>query len=162
MMTIQSATKSAIYGLYDLDVIDQRIISMLQQDGRESYAKMGDEMGIPASTIRDRTNQMVTRGVIKVVAVLNPLLQKRQIQATVGVSVAEGDARSLAEALGAMDEVTRLVICAGSFDLLLDVTCKDNDHLLDVLAKLRVMPHVRRAETFMHFSMPKGGPAVEF
>lgn len=161
-MTFQTATKSAIYGLYDLDVIDQKIIAILQKDGRESFAKMSDEIGIPASTIRDRTNHMVTRGVIKVVAVLNPKLKEHHIEATVGISVAEGDARSLAEKLAAMDEVIRLVICAGSFDLMLELSCKDNDHLLDVLSRLQNMPHVRRAETFIHFSMPKGALAVEF
>ncbi len=58
-MIFKADFKRTIYGLYDLDPIDQKIIAFLQENGRESLAKIADEIGVPPSTVRDRTNRMV-------------------------------------------------------------------------------------------------------
>ena len=46
---------------------------------------------------------------------------------------AEGDLRVVADKLAEIPEVEYVVICAGSFDLLVEVVCEDDDHLLELL-----------------------------
>ena len=36
-----------------------------------------------------------------------------------------------------MDEIDYVVITAGSFDLLVEVVCEDDDHLLEILSRVR-------------------------
>ena len=48
------------------------------------------------------------------------------------------------------------MICAGSFDLLVELVCEDDEHLLDVLnARIRAIPGVRSTETFVYLKLDK-------
>jgi Lrp/AsnC family transcriptional regulator, regulator for asnA, asnC and gidA len=48
------------------------------------------------------------------------------------------------------------VITAGSFDILLELVCEDDDHLLRVLSdRIRVLPGVRATETFVYLKLAK-------
>ena len=47
-------------------------------------------------------------------------------------------------------------MCAGSFDLLAEVVCEDDAHLLELLnTKVRTLPGVRHAETFVYLELMK-------
>ena len=55
-----------------------------------------------------------------------------------------------------MPEVDYVVITAGSFDILLELVCEDDDHLLRVLSeRIRVLPGVRDTETFVYLRLAK-------
>ena len=55
-----------------------------------------------------------------------------------------------------MTEVDYVVITAGGFDLLCEVVCEDDDHLLEVLnQKIRTLPGVRTTETFVYLKLRK-------
>jgi Lrp/AsnC family transcriptional regulator for asnA, asnC and gidA len=52
--------------------------------------------------------------------------------------------------------VDYVVITAGSLDLLVEVVCEDDDHLLEILSKrIRTIPTVRSTETFMYLKLVK-------
>jgi Lrp/AsnC family transcriptional regulator for asnA, asnC and gidA len=73
----------------------------------------------------------------------------------IGVRV-DGDLTPVADALAAMHEVDYVVITAGSFDLLAEVVCEDDDRLLDLLTnRIRVLPGVRSTETFVYLRLRK-------
>ena len=69
---------------------------------------------------------------MQIVAVTNPLQLGFARQAMIGVKV-EGDLDPIVQALRAMVEVDYLVVTAGSFDILVEVVCVDDDHLLNLL-----------------------------
>ena len=49
-----------------------------------------------------------------------------------------------------------MVICAGGFDLLVELVCTDDEHLLDLLNdKVRAVPGVTATETFMYLKLAK-------
>jgi Lrp/AsnC family transcriptional regulator for asnA, asnC and gidA len=73
----------------------------------------------------------------------------------VGVEV-EGALEPVAEALAAMDEVDYVVITAGTFDILAEVVCESDEHLLELLSeKVRQIEGVARTETFMYLKLRK-------
>jgi Lrp/AsnC family transcriptional regulator for asnA, asnC and gidA len=73
----------------------------------------------------------------------------------VGISV-EGDSRKVAEKLSAMQEVDYVVMCAGSFDILIEIVCEDDERLLHVLNdSVRSIPGVRGTETFLYLKLAK-------
>ena len=64
---------------------------------------------------------------------------------------AQGALEPVAEALGALSEVDYVVITAGSFDLLVEVVCESDDHLLELLSqRVRSIEGVVATETFMY------------
>ena len=138
-----------------LDDVSKAIIEQLQQDGRRSYAAIGKVVGLSEAAVRQRVQRLVEGGVMQVVAVTDPLELGFARQAMVGVRV-EGPLEPVADALSALDEVDYVVITAGSFDLLVEVVCESDDHLLDLLShRVRSIEGVVATETFMYLSLRK-------
>ena len=138
-----------------LDEIDKAIIRALQVDGRMSYAKLGPEVGLSQAAVRQRVQRLTDSGVMQVVAVTDPLSVGFTVQAMIGVR-AEGDLRSLGANLGAIGEIDYVVITSGAYDLLLEVVCEDNDHLLVLVNDvIRATPGVRSAEVFTYLDLVK-------
>ena len=76
-------------------------------------------------------------------------------QAMVGLKV-NGDLRAIADEIAAIPEVDYVVICAGGFDLLVELVCTDDSHLLDLLnEKVRPIKGVTSCETFMYLKLAK-------
>ena len=68
----------------------------------------------------------------------------------------DGDLGRVADELAKIDEVDYVVITAGSFDILLELVCEDDDHLLRVLSeRIRALPGVRATETFVYLKLAK-------
>jgi Lrp/AsnC family transcriptional regulator for asnA, asnC and gidA len=60
------------------------------------------------------------------------------------------------EALTAMPEVAYVVTTAGSFDILAEVVCEDDDHLLELLTqRIRRLSGVASTETFVYLKLNK-------
>ena len=138
-----------------MDAINKRLIEELQRDGRRSYAALAKAVGLSEAAIRLRVQRLIDSGVMQVVAVTDPLQVGFSRQAMVGVR-ADGDLVEVAEELGKIDEVDYVVITAGSFDILVELVCEDDEHLLRVLSeRVRVLPGVRDTETFVYLKLAK-------
>ena len=147
----ESGERSAI----GLDSISKAIIEQLQSDGRRAYARIASAVGLSEAAVRQRVARLIDAGVMQIVAVTNPLQLGFNRQAMIGIK-AEGNLDSIVDALRAMSEVDYLVITAGSFDILVEVVCADDDHLLDLLnAQIRTIPGVRATETFVYLKLAK-------
>ena len=138
-----------------LDDVSKAIIEQLQQDGRRSYAAIGKVVGLSEAAVRQRVQRLTESGVMQVVAVTDPLQLGFARQAMVGIR-ARGELETVAEALGEIDEVDYVVITAGSYDILVEVVCESDDHLLDLIsAKIRTIDNIESTETFMYLKLKK-------
>ena len=138
-----------------LDETSKRIIEQLQEDGRRPYAAIGKAVGLSEAAVRQRVQRLLDAGVMQIVAVTDPMQVGFARQAMIGIRV-EGDISPVAEALAAMTEVDYVVVTAGSFDVLVEVVCEDDDHLLDVVARqIRSVPGVQHTETFVYLKLRK-------
>lgn len=138
-----------------LDDLYKAIIEQLQQDGRRAYATIGKVVGLSEAAVRQRVQRLVEGGIVQIVAVTDPVQAGFARQAMIGIT-AEGDLEALADALAALAEVDCVVITAGGFDVLAEVVCEDDDHLLEVLnRKIRALPGVRATETFVYLKLRK-------
>jgi Lrp/AsnC family transcriptional regulator, regulator for asnA, asnC and gidA len=118
-----------------LDDLDKSIIKCLQQDGRRPYAQIGRELKVPEATIRQRAERLISRGVVQIVGVTDPLAMGFQQPAFIGLKVEAGKLEEIAERIAGLEEVTYLVITAGRYDMICEVVCADNEHLLRVLTE---------------------------
>ena len=138
-----------------LDATSKAIIEQLQEDGRRPYATIGKAVGLSEAAVRQRVQRLVESGVVQIVAVTDPLQVGFTRQAMIGLK-AEGDLQALADALAALPEVDYVVITAGAFDVLCEVVCEDDEHLLEVLnTHIRTLPGVRTSETFVYLKLRK-------
>jgi Lrp/AsnC family transcriptional regulator for asnA, asnC and gidA len=138
-----------------LDDVSKAIVEQLQEDGRRPYATIGKAIGLSEAAVRQRVQRLTDTGVIQIVAVTDPLQSGFSRQAMIGLQC-EGDLSLVADALAALSEVDYVVITAGGFDLLCEVVCEDDDHLLEVLnRKIRSLPGVRTTETFVYLKVRK-------
>ena len=138
-----------------LDDISKAIIEQLQLDGRRSYAAIGKAVGLSEAAVRQRVQRLTDAGVMQVVAVTDPLELGFARQAMIGIK-AEGALEPIADELARMDEIEYVVITAGSFDILAEVLCESDEHLLRVLSdRIRAIDGVKITETFVYLKLVK-------
>ena len=139
-----------------LDDLDKAIIKCLQLDGRRPYAQIGRELKVPEATVRQRAERLISRGVVQIVGVTDPLAMGFQQPALIGLKVEPGRLDEIAQHIGALEEVTYLVVTAGRFDLVCEVVCADNDQLLRVLTEqLAGIDGIRSTETLVELRFVK-------
>ncbi len=140
-----------------LDEIDAQIIAALQEDGRMPFAQIAQRLGVSPGMVRQRLQRLVRDGVCQIVAVTNPLLMGYPVMALIGVKADYGRRlRDIARAIAAFDEVIYLVLSTGSYDLLVEVICHDNAHLLEFLTeRLHAVEGVHDTETFLYLDIVK-------
>ena len=140
----------------EVSSLDKRIIEHLQQDGRRPFTQIAAELGVSEAAVRARTNRLVERGILQVVGVTDPLKLGFHQQAMIGVRCERNELLEVADAVSAFPEVAYVVITAGTFDLLVEVVCENNEALLAFLTeKLRAIEGVRDTETFVYLRMVK-------
>lgn len=138
-----------------LDDTSKAIIEQLQQDGRRSYSAIGNAVGLSEAAVRHRVQRLITGGIVQIVAVTDPLQVGFTRQAMIGIR-AEGDLDPIVATLTDMDEVDYVVVTAGSFDILAEVVCENDDHLLHLLNdKIRTIDGVRSTESFVYLKLAK-------
>ncbi|HEX3005258.1 MAG TPA: Lrp/AsnC family transcriptional regulator [Angustibacter sp.] len=138
-----------------LDEVSKRIIEQLQEDGRRPYAAIGKAVGLSEAAVRQRVQRLLDAGVMQIVAVTDPLQVGFSRQAMIGIR-AEGDLTAVADQLADMPEVDYVVVTAGSFDLLVEAVCENDDALLELIStRIRTIPGVRTTETFVYLKLRK-------
>lgn len=141
-------------GQNELDDISKRIIEQLQEDGRRSYAAIAESVGLSDAAVRQRIKRLIDSKLLEIVAVTDPLRVGFTRQAMIGVRVS-GPVGDIALALESFAEVSYIVLTAGQYDLLVEVVCEDDEHLLRLLARMRELPAVQSTETFMYLKLHK-------
>ena len=136
--------------------LDKRIIEHLQADGRRPFTQIAAELGVSEAAVRARTNRLIERGILQVVGVTDPLKLGFHQMAMIGVRCESAELVRVADQIAAMPEVDYVVITAGTYDLLVETVCEDNEALLRFLTeKLRALDGVRETETFVYLRMVK-------
>ncbi|MBI3244398.1 MAG: Lrp/AsnC family transcriptional regulator [Chloroflexi bacterium] len=139
-----------------LDKTDLAIIRILQKDGRRPYAEIAAELGLAASTVQQRATRLIETGLVQITAVTDPATIGYAVAATIAVKVEGTRLLEAAAAIEKFKEVGYVALCTGSYDILLEVGCRDNDELLNFISsKLAKVKGVRETETFLYLRIVK-------
>jgi Lrp/AsnC family transcriptional regulator for asnA, asnC and gidA len=138
-----------------LDETSKAIVEQLQVDGRKSYSEIGKVVGLSEAAVRQRVQKLTESGVMQIVAVTDPLQLGFYRQAMIGLKVS-GDTRVVADALAAMPAVDYVVLTAGTYDILAEVVCENDDDLITLLnSRIRQLDGVISTETFVYLKLHK-------
>lgn len=140
-----------------MDKLDWKILARLEEDGRQSFAELGEAVGLSKSPCWSRVRSLEERGVIQgYMARLNPASLGLEVQSFVEVRI---NLDAHAEFETAVQEHPAIVEChttAGDSDYLLKVFARSVDHLDELLRyDLSKLPGVHRLATVVCLKMIK-------
>ena len=134
---------------FGLDETDRQIITLLQERGRRTNADIARHIGVSESTVKNRIDRLVDNGMLKVLAVLNPVAMGYGVDILVGIRVLPGQVQKVGDKLKAMNEVVYLGYVAGRYDIIVEVLLhsqKDLFHFLTTV--LGGIKGIMQTETF--------------
>lgn len=136
-----------------LDALDERLILLLERDGRMSYADLGSEVGLTPGGARARVKRLQERGVIRVIGVTSPQAVGLGSIASLQIEVA-GDIDAVADRISRFEGVRYLVLGSGRFSLLVEVYATSPGELFTLINRqIREVPGVTHIETFLYESV---------
>lgn len=135
---------------YAMDELDLAILAMLQRDGRRPYTEMAAELGVSEGTVRNRVYRLLDEQIIQIVGQVDPAQFGFDAPAMMGITVQPAEIEKAAEQIAAFPEVSYLLMVSGGYDLIVEVMCRDRQHLTTFLNQsLRKVPGVSGIHTFL-------------
>ena len=99
-----------------IDETDRRIIELLQESARQPNTEIAAKLGLSESTVRKRIDRLLADGVIRIVAVANPLRTGHPVIAIIGLQVAPARLGQIGEELAAVREFRFIGMTIGTYD----------------------------------------------
>ena len=117
-----------------LDELDFAILSLLQKDGRITFTVIAKETGVSISNVRTRVTKLISDGTIRIIGRVMPEKIGFNAYASIRVAVRPGNKiDSVAQQLLEYREVSFLALISGEFDMEVDVMCRNNEHLIEMV-----------------------------
>ena len=135
-----------------LDDFDHALIDALVLDGRATYAALAPQVGLSQASVRTRVQRLLDSGAITVTGRADPTSFGIGVFAFAFLEVG-GELDKVAARIGEIQEAVFVVLATGRFDLMVELRCRDDHHLLEVLDRIRVLGEVRRLQstTVLHY-----------
>ena len=116
--------------LHALDELDFAILSHLRDDGRKSFTELANDLNVSVGTVRNRYAALVESKVLQVYGRVNPAQVGFVAYAHILVSVRPSNRiEAILEEFSQYPELSFLAVTTGEYDIVLDVMCRDSDHL---------------------------------
>jgi len=141
---------------FPLDELDFAILSCLQKDGRMSFTVIAEKLNVSIGTVRTRVNKLIEEGTINIIGRVNPDKVGFRAYAQVAVFVRPATLKEkVAQKISKLPEVSFLAMTSGDYDLEVDVMCRDNNHLVEVVNDISKFEGVYQTKTTLYFKVYK-------
>ncbi|MCF7221472.1 Lrp/AsnC family transcriptional regulator [Marilutibacter chinensis] len=144
-----------------LDDFDHRLLDLLQRDASATLGALGDAVGLSASAVQRRLSRYRKHGLLRQVAVLDPLQLPHVALATVLVTMERETAKQHAgfqARMRAAPEVQQCYTLAGEWDYLVILATTGVAHCREVADRLFLDEgNIKRYETRLVFDVVKTG-----
>jgi Lrp/AsnC family transcriptional regulator, regulator for asnA, asnC and gidA len=132
-----------------LDDLDMNILAQLQDDGRKSFTEIARATGVSVGTVRNRITRLVNERIVKFICRPDAHRIGFHMPANIKVTVRPSSMiEQAAQEIMDFPEVYYLALVAGEFDLDIDVMCRDQEHLSNLITdRLQKVPGVYATST---------------
>jgi Lrp/AsnC family transcriptional regulator, regulator for asnA, asnC and gidA len=153
-----------------MDELDQKLLNELQTRGFQKSENLAEDFDIGGRTIRRRIGNMKSKGIIKVIAVPNPVLLGYKAWAKIGIKVSPSEASRAARALVEHPSIYFVASSFGKFDFLIGVHLDTIENLTEFInSELTAIPGIQSTETmilisprkYYNFSWPEPAAVAE-
>jgi Lrp/AsnC family leucine-responsive transcriptional regulator len=133
---------------------DARVLAILQERGRRSYADLGTDLGMAAPSVHERVKKLEAKGVIRGYAAdVDPASVGLSVLAFTWVTQAPGTVSTdLTPDFAAIPEIEECHYIAGEADYILKIRARDMEHLGEIVRRIQTTRDVFSTETDVVFS----------
>jgi Lrp/AsnC family transcriptional regulator for asnA, asnC and gidA len=118
-----------------LDRVDCRLIQLLQKDGRMPSNAIAQELGISEFTVRRRLKRLLDSGIIKIVAVANPMDLGFEIAGNLKIRIDLKKADEVLEKLKKLDALIWVALTTGGTDIDVDFVVRSLKEFQELVFK---------------------------
>jgi Lrp/AsnC family transcriptional regulator for asnA, asnC and gidA len=146
------------YEVEMVDELDLKLMQELQKNGRGAYVALAKMLGVVEGTVRKRVKNLLSKNIIKIVAVPNPRALGYSFLSIMGLQVRMADLRKVADNLAQKPNVCYLAFVTGRYDLMAIIMTRSPEELSQFIEKeISALPSILRTETFVNLDIIKGG-----
>lgn len=139
-----------------LDDLDFSILHRLQKDGRKSFTDLAEELNVSVSTIRNRVTRLLEEKTLEIIGRVDPAKVGFNAYSQLFISVRPVSLlESVAKQLLVKEEVSFLALTTGTYDIEINLMCRNNNHLTNVISEVQKIEGVYETKTNMYFKILK-------
>lgn len=133
-----------------LSASDRELIVLLNQDARMTSAEISRQLGVAERTVRNRIARLINEGLIKLVAIVNPLDFGYDLIVDILCEVEVLQREAVIEALAQIPEISYIAVSTGDQDLSLRALFKNSTDMNEfITTQLYRVPGIRRSRTVL-------------
>ena len=133
-----------------LDKIDRRILSILGENSRKSYAELAGSLDLSETATRNRVKKLVDSGVIKRFTLqLDPERLDKPVSSMISVKIGGEVGPVAASGLMDIEGITDIYTVTGDYDLLCKISCGSIQDLEQVVERIRALEFTKETNTFV-------------
>lgn len=135
--------------MYEFDKIDIKIVNSLLGNGRAAASEIAQRIGgVSERAVRYRIDRMVSKGMLKISAIVNPAVFGLDIKADVWLEVESDRVLEVAKKLVGFDSITYVACSIGQNDISAQVVARDTAEIYHFVTEvIRKVPGVRKTTT---------------
>jgi DNA-binding Lrp family transcriptional regulator len=143
-----------------LDDLDWQLLEQLQRDGRASYARLAQRVGLSQAATRARVLRLMDSGTVHVTGLVDSSALGVREGAGLGLRV-RGPARVVAKQVAELPGVHYVLTGFGRFDVIVGADAASRRALVDTIELVRAVPDVLELEAWQHLAIVKESYAVD-
>ena len=140
-----------------LDDFDQQLVKLLQKDGRMSFTDIANKLNVAVSTVRNRYKKLVDDKVLHILGWVDPTKSSYNSYSRVTIEIQPSSMiEEVADQLAKVEAVSFLAITSGPADIEVNLMCRDNKHLLEVMKEqIHSIKGVHRTTSTVYYEVRK-------
>ncbi|MBA3490003.1 MAG: Lrp/AsnC family transcriptional regulator [Longispora sp.] len=136
-----------------MDAIDRRIVELLRDNARLSYAELARQIGLSAPAVHERVGKLEAKGILLAYrAVVDPNAIGLGVTALIGVITSEGEIGEITAALYELPEIESCYFMAGEESFLCKARLGTIQGLEQLIARMNRIPGISRTRTTIALS----------
>jgi len=140
----------------ELDVIDFKIVEMLERDGRMSFREVARKLGISEGTVYNRVKRMQKEGIIKGFSVRSdPMKLGKDLVAVIGLRVLGGHLVEVERMISRYKEVRAVYDVTGDYDAIAIARFRARAELNKFIKEILAHEYVDRTSTYVVLNVVK-------
>ena len=140
-----------------MDEFDQQLVELLKKDGRMSFTDIAHELNVAVSTVRNRYKKLVDDNILHILGWVDPTKSSYNAYSRVTIEIQPSFMiEEVANQLVKIKEVSFLAITSGPADIEVNLMCRDNQHLLEVMKdKIHSIKGVHKTTSTVYYEVRK-------
>lgn len=139
------------------DALDERIITLLGNDARQSSKVLAKQLNVSAATVRRRVGRLIRDGILHYVAAIDSVKASYSTVVVLALDVDRTKMKLVTEILVRLPEIKWVATTTGRFDVLATAYLTAGSNLSDFLEKqIGSIEGIKDSETFVCLDVRKG------